>query len=335
MLIMLGSWRRGLRSYLLCGGWSWFARAVNWLLPIVFIGTSARALLPMLAAPDVIGFDAKLYSLAARAMIEGGDPWRVSINGAAYAGPPTTLVPFIPFAYLPSAIVGPVWVSVNAVLAALILRRLEMPAWWLAFPPLWGGILIGSVEVLMASLLILGGRSSGLSILLKPYAALPLLAERRWREIACAVVVGLVTLLLLPWGRFVADMPLIREGLELQSRQAGASTLALAAVGAVALAAFGLRRALWLATPVLWPAAQPHYAVMTLPALPRIVALIWAVPFPGAFVAGVVMGALALTIEERWRAHGPRLRPLAPRATTPSSAHGPPPCANRPGLRRK
>jgi len=115
-------------------------------------------------------------------MLEGGDPWRVDFLGSNFAGPPTTLVPFIPFAYLPQQAVASIWMGGSLILAVLILRRLRLPSWWLAFPPLFFPIVMGSVEVLMVALLVSGGARSGLALVLKPYASLPLLAERRWHE---------------------------------------------------------------------------------------------------------------------------------------------------------
>jgi hypothetical protein len=68
--------------------------------------------------------------------------------------------------------------------------------------------------------------------------------------------------------------------------------VSLMLVAGVALLSMGIRRALWLATPVLWPSPQIYYAAMTLPVITPLIALCWALNFPGAMVVGVVLGAI-------------------------------------------
>ena len=58
----------------------------------------------------------------------------------------------------------------------------------------------------------------------------------------------------------------------------------------VALSVIGVPRGLWLAVPVLWPAAQPLYKVPSLPAMSPAIALFWAIPIPGLTIAGVPVG---------------------------------------------
>jgi hypothetical protein len=214
--------------------------------------------------------------------------------GAHFAGPPTTLIPFIPFAYVPEEVVATIWIAGSLVLAVLILRRLGMPPWWLAFPPLFFAIVTGSVEVLMVALLVTGGGVSGLAAVLKPYAALPLLAERRWRALTVALVVCAATVLVLPWGTFVADLPYIADRLQFQSFASNAfGNVPLMLIAAAALLSMGIRRALWLATPVLWPNTQVHYAALTLPVITPLLAACWALDFPNAMVVGVVLAAIS------------------------------------------
>jgi hypothetical protein len=274
---------------------------VGWdgvVLPIVFLGVSGYWFASFLIGPDAFGYDARLYAFAARAMIQGQDPWYVERFGGNFAGPPTTLVPYLPFAYLPEPLVAAIWIIGSLLLAIWILRRLNLPPWWLAFPPLFVPIVTGSVEVLMVAILISGGSLSGLAAVVKPYAGLVLLAERRWRAMMVAAVVTLVTLPLLPWGTFVSDLPHIAERLQVQSSTSNAfGNVPLTLVAGVALLSMGVRRALWLATPVLWPSPQIYYAAMTLPVITPIIALCWALDFPGAMVVGIVLGAIGLRLK--------------------------------------
>jgi hypothetical protein len=282
----------------------------RWIVPIVFVSVSGRYLAAYLAGPGSFGFDARLYAFAARALLEGRDPWHAEFYGMFYAGPPTTLIPFIPFAYVPEQIVAAFWIAMDIALVILVLRRLHMPAWWLAWPPLFYAIVLGSVEPLMVALLVLGGRLAGLSLLLKPYAVLPLVADRRWQEIAIAGGIGLVSIVLLPWATFLSELDWIRDRLTVQASVISVNAWAnpiLLVLGAMSLLSFGPRLALWLATPVLWPGAITHYAAMTLPVVPLVVAVLWALPYPGALVIGIIVGAFVEQLRTRPWVASPRM----------------------------
>jgi hypothetical protein len=271
-------------------------RQLTWdqiVLPIAFLGASGYWFASFLVGPGALGYDARLYAFAARAMIEGRDPWYVERFGGNFAGPPTTLVPYLPFAYLPEEVVAAIWIAGSLLLAIFILRKLSMPTWWLAFPPIFVPIVTGSVELLMVAILVAGGGLSGLAAVLKPYAGLALVAERRWRALAVATVVTIMTVPLLPWATFIADLPHIASRLQIQSFTSNAfGNVALMLVASIALLSMGIRRALWLATPVLWPSPQIYYAAMTLPVITPIVALCWTLDFPAAMVVGVVLAAI-------------------------------------------
>jgi hypothetical protein len=66
-------------------------------------------------------------------------------------------------------------------------------------------------------------------------------------------------------------------------------------VAVLALLSLGFRRALWFATPVLVPASQPHYSVVSIPKTTMLLAFFWAFPVP----LMTVLGLLALVISER------------------------------------
>jgi hypothetical protein len=130
--------------------------------------------------------------------------------------------------------------------------------------------------------------------------ALVLLAERRWRAIGIAVVAFVVTLPFLPWSRFIAELPMISATLAAQAHGDGVfGNPLLMVVALVALASMGPRLALWLATTLLWPSAQPDYKVMTLPVQTPLLAAIWAIPLPGATLVGVTVLAVLLQVARR------------------------------------
>ena len=261
-------------------------------------------------APGILGSHALIYSEAARAWLTGADPWQVGPPLVVFAGPPTMLLPFAPFAFLPADLTRYAWVAIDVAVSIWAIRRLGLPAYWLAFPPLFEAIVLGHPEVLVLGLLVLGRDArarfaaplAGLAVLVKPYAALPLLAERRLAALIVAAAAGAATLLFLPWGRFLAELPAISANLARQN--VGDSTYGtplLMALAVIALAALGPRRALWLAVPLLWPYAQPIYKVMSIPVMPPLLALLWAIPVPGLTLLGIVALAV-LTIVERRRA---------------------------------
>jgi hypothetical protein len=273
------------------------ARARPWMLvlPVVFTLVSGWYFASFAASPGSLGFDARLYSLAARAMLEGRNPWTAELAGGTIVGPPTTLIPYLPFAYLPQELSAGIWISGSFLIAAVILRELHLPPWWLAFPPFFHPLVLGNEEILMVGLLVLGGRRlAGLAPLLKPYALIPLVVERRWTAAALGAGLGLASLLFLPWATFVQSLPLIRERIVSQSFGDNAfGDPLLVAIASVALLSLGLARGSWFATPVLWPYAQTHYGLMALPIMPPLLGLIWALPIPEAITVGIVVLAVA------------------------------------------
>jgi hypothetical protein len=291
------SWRRLRES----AGWPW-----NLIVPLAFAVGSSQTVLIAFLEPRILGAHALLYTDAARAWLSGGDPWQVGQPGAIFGGPPTLFLPYVPFVALPRDVTRLAWVVGAAVLSGWSLRRLGLPAYWIAFPPIVQAIVLGHPEFLVLWLLVLGlsprtwGRLSGLAALVKPYAGLALLAERRWAAIGIGLVVLVVTLPILPWARFVTELPQISATIAGQAH--GDSTFGdplLMVAAVVALGSLGLRRALWLATPLLWPFAQPTYKVMTVPQLTPLLATFWALPVPGATLAGIVVEAVLVAIGRR------------------------------------
>jgi hypothetical protein len=243
-----------------------------------------------------------LYRDAAAAWLSGADPWAVGPPAAVFSGPPTLLLPFVPFVLVPELATRIAWVAGTAAIALWTVRRIGLPGWWIGFPPIFSSILLGHPEILILTLLVLGGAVSGLAAVLKPYAGFALLAEQRWRALAIAAVIAALTVLLLPWPRFLSEAPTIMANLARQSIGDSAfGQPVLTAVAVMALLVIGPRRGLWLATPVVWPFAQPIYKVMTVPQLSPVIAIAWSLPIPGATLAGIVAEA-ALLLIGRWRA---------------------------------
>ncbi len=247
----------------------------------------------VLADPRTLGSHAAIYTDAARTWLAGGNPWYVGPELAIFAGPPPMLLPFVPFINLPLDLTRSVWVVGSLAIAVWTLRRLGLPPYFLAFPPIFSVIVVGHPEMLVLWLLLLGGPASGLAVLVKPYAGVPLLAERRWRAFLVAGLAILLTAPLLPWAQFFVELPHIGTLLVVQNT--GDSVLRtpiLLPLALVALAWIGLRRGLWLAVPLLWPYSQPTYKVMTVPALSPVIAMFWAIPIPGSTLLGIIIEAV-------------------------------------------
>jgi hypothetical protein len=285
------------------------------VLPLVFAVSTGFQLTAYVVAPAGIGIDAQLYVQATRAWLDGGDPWSVALSGVPFAAPPPTLLVVAPFTLLPDPLIAPVFIAGSAMLVVAALRALGLPLWWLAFPPTAHAIVVGNPDALvLAALVVLGRRLDVIAPFAKIYAVLPLIADRRWRTLVLVAAVFLVTVPILPWGLWLASAPHITGALATTS----ASTSVYGdpiqmIVGAVALLALGVRRAGWLAVPVLWPWTQPHYMTMSVPALTPMLAIVWSLPWlPPLLVLGSVVAA----------AVGYRLLPLIGPRFAPAPAHG-------------
>ena len=268
------------------------------LLILAFVPGAAYWTVLVLIYPIGLGSHANIYTDAAAAWLRGADPWLVGPPTAIFAGPPPMLLPFVPFISLPVDVTRMTWFVLDLAVAAWVIRRLGMPAYWLAFPPLFSAIVLGHIEVLVLAGLVVGGLLSGLVAVVKPYAVFPLIAERRWAALALAGFVVAATVPFLPWARFFQELQAISANLARQDTGDsvfGQPLLMIIAVGA--LLAIGPRQALWLAVPVLWPHAQGIYKTMTIPVLTPVVALFWALPFPGSTLIGVVALAILLRVE--------------------------------------
>jgi hypothetical protein len=277
-------------------------RAVERLLAISFAVISAM----LLAGTGLrengpwLGWDAVLSTHAARDLLAGGDPWTSNLFGIVFTGPPTGLLPFLPFVALPDALVAGVWVAIGIASAIYSVRALALPASWLLFPPLFMGIASGSSAPLVLALLVRAGVTDDVrgivanaaAILARPYAAVPTLLLGRWRAAALAFDVALVTVPILAWSAFVPQLPAIWQASSTQANGGLSAAISpgMFLITAVGLIVLGRRRAAWLIVPALLPDAQLAYASIALPVLAEmpIVALALASPAtPGLVGFGI------------------------------------------------
>jgi hypothetical protein len=263
---------------------SWVRR---YWLAVWFIVISAIAVAQLVMAGFSPTGDADLYLVATRRWLQGGDPWSTPVGDWWFGAPPPTLLAMAPFALLPAPI-GP-WVVLATTIAAgiLTIRLLALPWWWIAFPPLLLSM-FGNPQAWLVPLLV--GGAGWLAPIIKIYAAPVLLLLARWRDLAIAGLVLLVTAPFLPWASYVSQFGAISEHLAAQSGQF--STFGnpwLMAVAVAALILVGRERAAWLVTPALWPSTQWYYDSLAVPALLPLSAAVLAVPVPGMIAVALVV----------------------------------------------
>jgi hypothetical protein len=233
----------------------------------LFTGFAIASIARMIAVADqgLVGVDAHVYRDAAIAALSGRDAWATPPTGFAFAGPPSSLIAWIPATLLPQALATALYGALFFAVALATIRRLDLPIWWLLFTPLWDSLLVVNLDVVVLGMLILRTPLAGLAVPLKPYAALPLFFQTRWRALGLGFVVALIPAPL--WVDFVRRGPEIAATLSAQAVGGGLSAWGtwLMLPTAVGLLALRGRGASWLVVPALWPATQLHYSVFALP----------------------------------------------------------------------
>lgn len=260
-----------------------------------------------IAKPDVLAIDARHYQRAASAWLAGGDPWSVTESGVPYASGPHTLLFYAPTSVLPLSVSMAVWMLIGLAAAAWAVRRLGLPIWWIAFPPLAHAVWNGNPQTLMLAMLLVGHPlASAVAVGLKLYGAVPLFF--RPRHLLVAAIALAVTLPLVPWQQYLAD------GLGVSSHLSGAwngSAWRLPIlVPPTLLGLWVLRRrgAEWLAVPAVWPATNYYYLSTALPATVGRPLLAAALALPVPLMTPVVVMALAT-----WEIVGGRVAGRFPR----------------------
>jgi hypothetical protein len=243
--------------------------------------------------------DLRLYLRGTAAWLHGEDPWAVHMGTLQYAAAPPSLLPMVPFAILPEAL-GVVLLTALGIVASIwTLRRLRLPWWWIAWPPLVDNLWNGNPQLFLVPLLL--GPVAWLAPIVKAYAVVPLAVQWRPRALVVTVAVGLATMPLLPWANYLGRLSATSALLSEQS-QGGMSAWFLPILvpfAVLALFVLGRQRASWWAIPALWPSTQWYYSLMAMPVLTPLTAAILAAPVQGGPGVAVIVAAIEVWYRRR------------------------------------
>lgn len=234
---------------------------------------------------DQVGVDGRLYFRAAQTWLSGGDPWSAytqtnpwPIEGAPirelFTAPPSTLLAFVPFVWLPEEGFVAGWMMLTLLSALYTVRRLKLPIYWLLFPPMVTGVVAGNPHVVALAMLLCGSNwVRAIAAPMKAYAAIPMLAERQWRAIAILGIAGTVSLLAFwpLWHEYLGRVGQIGAWIAGPGTDGGFSAARDPRLFVITVTALGLlaiidrRAAGWLAVPGLWPGTEYFYATFALP----------------------------------------------------------------------
>lgn len=259
--------------------------AVRIGLPVWFVLIDIGMLLQsfVFAPGDILGIDARIYRRGAAAWLAGRDPWaelavvRVGSETypAHYTGLPPTVLVTLPWAVLPEDVVAATWIALAAVAAVWIVRRLGLPWYYLAFPPLVQGVLAANPHVPLLALALIGHPLvAAMAPLHKIYFIVPLIGTRRWRAVVLTLLVFGATVVVAPglWRSYLERLPMIsarilEESLGGYSVWTVAPLVVVVVVALLVIARDDLPTTGWLAVPALWPATQWFYATLALPVI--------------------------------------------------------------------
>jgi hypothetical protein len=277
---------------------------VSMLLPIWFAIYAVVSVVNF-AIKGFLGIDFIIYRHAAEVALAGGNPWAIEPNLMPFAGPPPTLLFYVPLALIPLPVAMVVAMSLTAAAAVWAIRHLGLPLWWLLFPPLFDALIGGNPDALVLPLLLVSGPLAGLAAVLKAYALVPLILQRRWGAVAIAAAVSTLSVTQLP--NFVASATTVGNVLGTSARLSAWGTwLAIPVIAALWLQR--RRGAEWLIVPALWPNTQGHYAAMSLPVVRHY-------PLAAAMIGLNIplappLAVIAVAVEDRIRSR----RPVGPSA---------------------
>ncbi len=191
-----------------------FRRIVWLIVPAWFVIVSAIRLSALV--PTTPGYDGMLYRDATLRWLDGGNPWAIPANGAVFGAPPPTLLAMLPFALVPEPVARISLVLLGVMASVWLIRRLRLPLWWLAFPPLVDGLYIANPHVFVAPLIVAG--AGPLAVVTKVYAAPILVLLLRWRALVITASFFVLTAPFLPWTQFIDHWAEINAALASQSR---------------------------------------------------------------------------------------------------------------------
>ena len=153
---------------------------------MVFMALSTVVVLKYVFTPVWVGIDASLYAEAAAAWLAGSDPWAVSQAGIYFAAPPPTLLPFALFAWMPPLAVALIWI-IGSFGLGLAGDPGAAPADLVDRLPADRGRSAGRQPRRRRprpARLRRGTARAASAPFLKIYAFVPMVGERRWREVA-------------------------------------------------------------------------------------------------------------------------------------------------------
>lgn len=260
-------------------------------LGLWFAAHSTAALGLVLQEPSYWFFDARLYLMATKAWLVGGNPWDVQLGGNFFAAPPISMLPLAPLTILPPDVAVVVLAILVIVGCVGTIHLLRLPWWWILFPPLIQTMVSANVHGLLIPLILL--RAGPLAALLKAYAIPTLLIMGRWRAILVTAALVAITAPLLPWPVYFENAGLIAARLADQTKHhiPVAILIAISPAVMLALALVGRERAAWMAVLALWPSQQYYYGTLVLPARSQVAAAVIALPIPGSGI--LALGVLA------------------------------------------
>jgi hypothetical protein len=281
--------------------WQRFRPLLWVVVPAWFVATSAIRLSVLL--PTTPGYDGMLYRDATLRWLGGGDPWAVQPGQAVFAAPPPTLLAMLPFAILPEPVARILLVGLGIAASVWMIRRLRLPIWWLAFPPLVDGLYIANPHVFVVPLILVG--AAPVAIIVKLYAGAVPALRLQIRALAVTAGLFLITAPFLPWALFIERWPQVSAALASQSGGGGLSVWAtplLLPIALVAAILIGRERLAWWSVPVFWPYTQWYYASMVLPVATPLAAIALSMPVRGATTLAIVVAVIEVVYQRRSRA---------------------------------
>src|ERR1035437_6049323 len=176
---------------------------------------------------DTVGIDGRVYYRAAATRLARGDPWTAFTTSNTwppssafvhflFTGPPPTVLAFVPFVWIPedAFVVG--WLGLSVAAAVYTTRRLHLPLWWMLFPPLVSGLVVGNPQIVCLALLLSGSTwLQSLAAPMKAYAVIPMVGERQWRALTVLTIgVAVSVVVFWPlWQTYAADYSKVQDWL--------------------------------------------------------------------------------------------------------------------------